>query len=322
MSSEQVASQPGHHDAPRDAAWVFHGGGDDGPRFMRAGEAGFNLHERGVTFGDGVYEVVRYDGGAAFALDRHVARLRRSLRETEISGLDVDALAAASAELLDRNGWADAKAYWQVTRGRQPRDFVAAADLRPTVTAWLCPAAPVDADAPVAEGAAVFAEDVRWLRCDIKSLLLMPASLARTRAARAGAIEAIFVREKADGRRWVTEGTSTNVMAVKDGVLWTHPADRYVLHGVTRAVLLEVARAGGLPGGAGVTAVREEPFTPEWLRDADEVLVCSTTRVAAITSIDGAAIGSGAAGPVTRGLHAAYLNLVRGGAEVPVCPSP
>ena len=302
-----AASASGHHDAPRDDAWVFHGEGKAGA-FVRAGAAGFNLHERGVTFGDGVYEVVRYDGGRAFALGRHVARMRRSLAAIELAGVDPQTLADASAELLQRNGWADAKAYWQVTRGRQPRDFVIDQPVRPTVTAWLCPKAAVTAEDPLASGAAVFAEDVRWLRCDVKSLLLMPASLARTRAATAGAVEAVFVREKpgAGGPvRHVTEGTSTNVIAVVGGALVTHPADRYILGGVTRAVLLDWARDQG-------REVREEPLTPEALSAADEVLVCSTTQVTAITSIEGAPIGDGAAGPVTRMLHAAYLEMVAG----------
>lgn len=277
---------------------------------VRACAAGFNLHERGVTFGDGVYEVVRYDGGRAFALDRHVARMRRSLQAIELEGVDPQVLADASAELLARNRWADAKAYWQVTRGRQPRDFVIGDAVRPTVTAWLCPKAATTLADPLVTGQAVFAEDVRWLRCDVKSLLLMPASLARTRAARMGAVEAIFVRDKpgADGlQRQVTEGTSTNVIAVVDGALVTHPADRYILGGVTRAVLLDHARATG-------RGVQEWAMTPEQLCAADEVLVCSTTQVTAITSIEGTRIGSGQAGPVTRALHAAYLAMVVGAA--------
>ena len=295
----------GHHDAPRDDAWVFHGEWGAGC-FVRAGVAGFNLHDRGVTFGDGVYEVVRYDGGRAFAVERHVERLRRSLAAVEIGGVDPAALAEHSHELLRRNGWSDAKAYWQVTRGRQPRDFVIGDDVRPTVTAWLAPTRPLVAGREVARGSATLAEDVRWLRCDVKSLLLMPASLARTRASRAGAVEAIFVREKADGKKYVTEGTSTNVIAVKDGTLVTHPADRYVLGGVTRAVLLEWARAAG-------RAVQERAMTPAELRAADEVLVCSTTQVTGITAVDGADIGTGEVGPVTRALHEAYVGMVLGG---------
>ena len=234
----------GHHDAPRDDAWVFHGEGGGGD-FVRAGAAGFNLHDRGVTFGDGVYEVVRYDGGRAFAVERHVERLRRSLAAVEIGGVDPAALAEHSDELLRRNGWTHAKAYWQVTRGRQPRDFVIGQDVRPTVTAWLAPTQPLVAGREVARGSAILAEDVRWLRCDVKSLLLMPASLARTRASRAGAVEAIFVREKADGQKYVTEGTSTNVIAVKDGVLLTAPG------GPVRAGRGDAGGAAGVGAGGG-----------------------------------------------------------------------
>ncbi|MEE9403519.1 MAG: aminotransferase class IV [Algisphaera sp.] len=303
-------SASGHHDAPRDAAWVYHDGA-----FVRAGDAGFNLHERGVTFGDGVYEVVRYDGGRGFALDRHVARMRRSLAAIEIEGVDPAELAAHSDELLRRNDWTHAKAYWQVTRGRQPRDFVMDAKAKPTVTAWLAPVEPMHAGQNVAQGAAVWAEDIRWLRCDIKSLLLMPASLARTRASRAGAVEALFVRDKPSSGggvaslRHVTEGTSTNVIAVVDGALVTHPTDRYILAGVTRAVLLEHARASG-------REVQERAMTPDELLAADELLVCSTTQVTAITSIEGAVIGEGQVGPVTQLLHGAYVAMVLAGRGV------
>lgn|GEM_PF-396958 len=321
-SGDGAASTAGHGDTSRDNAWVFHGEyrGEGGPRrFVRARDAGFGLQDRGVTFGDGVYEVVRYDGGRAFAADRHVARMRRSLAAIELDGVDPQGLEEVSTRLLELNGWSDALAYWQVTRGCQPRDFVIAGAGRPTVTVWLSPSAAVTSDTPLAWGAAVFAEDLRWLRCDIKSLLLLPASLARTRAAAAGAVEAILVREKPAGGsgggstdggpiRHVTEGTSTNVIAVVGGALVTHPSGRYILSGVTREVILERARRSG-------REVREQPLTPDALRAADEVLVCSTTQVTAITSIDGQPIGEGVAGPVTRELHAAYLGMVLGKRE-------
>ena len=278
--------------------------------FREKGDASYALEERSVLFADGVYEVVRYDGGRAFAVDAHVERLRGSLAGIELAWPGVGEAAALSDELVRRNGLRDARAYWQVTRsaagGPCKRSFVHPEPAAPSVTMIAYPAEPIDPDAPVEAGDAVVVPDVRWHRCGIKSLMLLPASMAKTEAKRRGAVEALFEREKpGDAGTHVTEGSSTNAFAVIDGVLRTHPADGWVLAGVTRAVVLEEARCAGVP-------VEERAFTRAELLGASEAFVCSTTQVTAVTSVEGRPIGGGAVGEATRTLAAAYMRRLLG----------
>ena len=280
--------------------------------FVSESDAGYAIQDRGLLFGDGVYEVVRYDGGQPFALDAHVDRMQRSLAGIGLEGVEAAAFPELSAQLLERNGLEDAKVYWQATRGPATRDFVMPVP-DPSVTLIAYPTPRADPGAELRHGAGYLADDCRWTKCWIKSLMLLPASMAKTAAVRAGAVEAIFVRDKpgAAGRH-VTEGSSTNVFAVVDGVLRTHPDDGWILGGVTRQTLLRLARELGIavdPAGA---------FTPDELGAAAEVFVCSTTQITAITALrDGAGsekkIADGRPGLVTQRLHRAYLEAVLDG---------
>ncbi|BAM03884.1 aminotransferase class IV [Phycisphaera mikurensis] len=278
--------------------------------FREKDEAFYPLEERGVLFADGVYEVVRYDRGRPFEMDAHVRRLRASLAGIGLPWPGVEAAASLSDELVRRNGLPDARVYWQVTRsaagGPGKRSFVHPEKPEPAITMIAYPAEPLDPAAPVEAGEAVIVEDVRWHRCGIKSLMLLPASMAKTEAKRRGAVEALFERAKpgAAGTH-ITEGSSTNAFAVIGGVLRTHPADGWVLAGVTRAVLLEAARSAAL-------AVEERAFTRAELLAASEAFACSTTQVTALTSVEGTPIGGGKAGEVTRRLAAAYVRRVLG----------
>ncbi|MEM8783677.1 MAG: aminotransferase class IV [Planctomycetota bacterium] len=287
---------------PPDAVVYFNGA------FRPAADARFALEERGVLFADGVYEVVRYDAGRPFAMQPHVDRLARSLDGIDLQGVDAQALAGLSDELMDRNGLADAKVYWQVTRGDAgPRDFFIPAreELTPNVVLIAYPAAPVDRNNDPKPGSGHIVEDCRWTKCWIKSLMLLPASLAKTAARRNGAVEAIFERHKPGyDESHITEGGSTNVFVVRDGELHTHPNDGWVLPGITRDVLLETAQRDlGL-------AVREQTFTAADMLAADEVFVCSTTQLNPLTSIDGTPIGDGKSHPLTTKLHHAYLDRI------------
>ncbi|MEM6460178.1 MAG: aminotransferase class IV, partial [Planctomycetota bacterium] len=254
---------------------VFHHGG-----FVSHDTAGYGLQDRGVLFADGVYEVVRYDRGRPFAMRAHVDRLRRSLDGIGLSEVDAEPFAAWSDELMRRNGLTDGKVYWQVTRGEAARDFVSPADPKPTVTLIAYPGQPIAADAPLAEGSAHLVDDCRWTRCHIKSLMLLPASRAKTEAVRRGAAEAVFERAKpGTADRHITEGASTNVFVVAEGVLRTHPDDGWVLGGVTRREVLDLANALGIPTDD------SRPFTRADLLAADEAFVCSTTQLTAVTSV-------------------------------------
>ncbi|MEM1444713.1 MAG: aminotransferase class IV [Planctomycetota bacterium] len=287
---------------PADAVVYFDG------QFRPAAEARFALEERGVLFADGVYEVVRYDQGRPFAMQPHVDRLANSLQGIDLPGVDAQQFATLSDELMERNGLQDAKVYWQVTRGDAgPRDFFIPEQehLRPNAVLIAYPAPPVDRKAPPTSGAGHVVEDCRWTKCWIKSLMLMPASLAKTAAKRNGAIEAIFERHKPGlDERHITEGGSTNVFIVRDGELHTHPNDGWVLPGITRDVLLEAATQD-----LGLT-VREQAFTRAEMLAADEAFVCSTTQLNPLTSIDGTPIGDGKSHPLTTKLHHAYLDRI------------
>jgi D-alanine transaminase len=278
----------------------------DGAYIPRA-EARISIDDRGFLFGDGIYEVTRVVGGRPFEIERHLARLRYGLDELAIAGApDDDALLAIHERLLAENGLehADALVYVQVTRGvakrthHFPRPAVA-----PTVFASATAFAP---DLAVREkgGAAITYPDLRWARCDLKTVNLLPNVLAKQHAQERGVLEAILVRDGA-----ITEGSHTNVFAMIDGELRTHPRSDQILGGVTRDVVLELAAEQGI-------AVRERPIHTRDLPEVDEIfLTGTTTDVTPIVSLDGAPIGSGAPGRVASALYRALAERMGAVAE-------
>ncbi len=281
---------------------VYHHG-----RFIGEADARFAVQDRGVLFADGVYEVVRFDRGQAFAMDAHVQRFARSMAGIGLEGVSAEPFAELSFELLQRNQLPDAKVYWQVTRGPATRDFVmpAADRVEPTITLIAYPTKPINPSAALQSGPGHLVEDCRWTKCWIKSLMLLPASMAKTAAVRVGAVEAIFERAKPGSQaKHITEGASTNVFIVQRGELFTHPDDGWVLGGITRDTLLRLARQRGIP------AHDDQPFTRDQMLAADEVFVCSTTQVNAITSFAQHVIADGQPGPITKQLHRAYYDTI------------
>jgi D-alanine transaminase len=267
----------------------------DGAYLPREG-ATVSVDDRGFLFGDGVYEVVRTVGDEYVDADRHLARLRRSCAELRLPDPTADGtdLLAIGSELLRHQGLGrtgQAVLYLQVTRGVAPRRHAfPAANTPPTVFVSASEFTPKREQ--IARGvSAITHADLRWQRCDIKSLNLLPNVLANQRAAEQGAYEAILVR---DGI--VTEGTHTSVFAVVGGVLRTHPNGAAILPGVTRGVVLELARARGLE-------IREDALEVGELGGADEVFITGTTTdVMPIISIDGCTVGRGAPGVVAQAL--------------------
>jgi len=258
-------------------------------RFVPRPEATVSIDDRGFLFGDAVYEVVRVARGSFVEAERHLRRLERSLREIAIPPLRLEPLGLAK-ELLGRNGLTqrDAVVYLQVSRGAAQRQHAfPSPPVPPTV---LMTTAPFQPRPELAErGVAVITQpDLRWSRCDIKSVNLLPNVLAAERAAEAGAFEAILLRDGV-----VTEATRSNVFALLGGVIRTHPTGPLILPGVTREVVLELAAEAG-------SSVSEEAVTSAELARADEVFVTGTTSDAMpIVSIDGRRVGSGRPGPVT-----------------------
>ena len=262
-----------------------------GGRIVPRGQAAVSIDDRAFLFGDGVYEVVRVLGGRFIEAERHLRRLDRSLREIALPAPTFDLLAVAS-ELLRRNGLSNREAivYVQVSRGAAVRQHAfPPAGGAPTV---LVTVTPFGARPGAADGvAAITLPDLRWSRCDIKSVNLLPNVLAAQRAAEAGAFEAILVRDGV-----VTEATRSNVLAVVGGVVRTHPAGPLILPGVTREVVLDLAAPAGIP-------VREDEIGADELFAAEEVFLTGTTAdVLPVVAIDGRPVGDGRPGPLGRRL--------------------
>lgn len=265
--------------------------------FVDGADAKVPVLDRGFIFGDGVYEVWRVVDGKLFEHARHDRRLKRGLKTLEIdySDKDVDALAGVAQRLLKDNGLTTGEGtfYVEITRGAAPRTHAyPPAGTKPTVLAMVSrfevPHAMRDAGAKC-----ITDDDVRWLRCDVKTVQLLPNCMSKQKAAAAGAMEAIFVRDGV-----VTEGTHTSVLGVVDGTLVTHPTGPLILPSVTREVVLEIARAQGIP-------VRERAFTKDEMFELDELFVSGTTTdVTPIVEVDGKKIGSGKPGPISKQLYA------------------
>lgn len=252
--------------------------------------------DRGFVFADGVYEVIPVYGGRLFRLRYHLERLQNSLDGIRLA----NPLSAKQwSEIFDRlvaaNGAGDQYIYLQVTRGPAPRDHVFPKHPVPTVFAYAqaiqYPAAEV-----LALGVqAVTVPDLRWSRCDIKSIALLPNVLMRQQAIEQGATEAILVR---DGQ--VTEGAASNVFIVRNNRLITPPKGCFILPGITRDLVLELARAHGVD-------FAEQPITEGELFGADEVWMTSSTKeILPITRINDQPIGGGKPGPLARRMQALY----------------
>ena len=284
--------------------------------FVERSQAKVSVDDRGFLFGDGVYEVTRVRGGRLFEGARHDRRLARNLAELELplpTGTTPAALSEVALKLLHENGLAggEALAYFQVTRGVAPR----AHQFPPTgtpPTVYVSVGAFVPPDALRGRGVACITyPDVRWTRCDMKVVNLLPNVLAKQAAVAQGAYEAFFIR---DGL--VTEGASTNFFAVLDGEIRTYPKSNFILPGITRDVALELAVAEGI-------AVREEPVRADELSRATEIFLTSTMNdVMPVVTLNERKVGDGAPGPVTTRLakiFAAHLEAECGaGAGAPV----
>lgn len=263
-------------------------------QYVARDAARISVFDRGFIFGDGVYEVIPVYGGRLFRFDEHMRRLEASLAAI---GLDDPLDPARWREVLGGllNGTGDQWVYLQVTRGEAARDHRFPDTPRPTVFAYAEPLVP-PAPETLAQGVgAVTLEDFRWGRCDVKAISLLANVLARQQAREAGVAEAILVR---DGR--VTEGAASNVFVVRDGELLTPPKGRFLLPGITRDLILELAPAAGVPA-------REAPITKAQLADADELwLTSSTKEILPVTRLDGRPVGDGRPGEVFRRMYEAF----------------
>jgi D-alanine transaminase len=267
-------------------------------------DARISVNDRGFVFADGIYEVIRVFDGRPFELERHLDRLERSAGAIRLR-LDPTAerIGQIAEDLLAREGAGEAQIYIQVTRGTAPRGHAIPSGVTPTTLIAIRPALAPPAEILKSGGAAITVPDDRWARCDVKAIGLTSNVLARSQAVDAGAYEAIFVR---DGT--VTDAASCNVFAIFGTTLMTAPCTNQILWGITREVTLELAREDGIDA-------LEASFRVEQLREADEIFVTGTSSgIVPIVTLDGAMIGTGRVGPVTRRLMELY-ELRTGGAN-------
>ncbi|EQB35003.1 hypothetical protein M948_18000 [Virgibacillus sp. CM-4] len=256
----------------------------------------YPFEERGLQFGDGIYEVIRIYNGSYYLLNEHVDRLFRSLDAVKIKlPATKEEITDLLLHLLEKNEMtSDGKVYLQVTRGSAPRDHVFPADVPANLYAYV-------QDLPrhlenLQKGVSSITEpDVRWENCYIKSLNLLPNVLAKQEAKEQGCYEAILHRDDL-----VTECSSSNIYIVKNGVIYTHPATNRILHGCVRMRVEKFATDLSI-------SFNESGFTKDDLFDADEVfLSSSTSEVMPVIRINQKQIQDGTPGPITRKLQQEY----------------
>jgi D-alanine transaminase len=274
-------------------------------RYVPLSQAAVSIEDRGFQFADAVYEYFAVLGGKLADTHGHLERLWRSLSELRIARpMSEAALVAVMRETARRNRLKRGAVYLQISRGTAPRDHAFPNPATPPSV--IVTAKPIDAhaeDAKAETGVAVLTQpDIRWGRCDIKTVGLLPNVLAKQAAREAGAYEAWLVDELG----LVTEGSSTNAWIVDaEGVLRTRDTNANILRGVTRLNLIDLAEKAGMP-------ISLRPFTVEDAKQAKEAFItAASTFVMPVVAIDGARIGDGKPGPVARRLRALYLDNAR-----------
>lgn len=265
-------------------------------------EARVSVFDRAFLFADAVYEVSAVIDGALVDNDAHLARLERSLAALRIPlPCPREEIVAAQRALVEKNRLREGAVYLQVSRGVADRDFRFPVDAAPTLVMFTQARTLVD-DPVAARGIRVITvEDLRWKRRDIKTVGLLAASMAKQQAVEAGVEDAWLVE---DGL--VTEGSSNNAAIVTaDGVLVTRHLGNEILHGITRAAVLELSRREGI-------TVEERAFTVAEAQAATEAFVTSATAfVCPVVAIDGVTIGDGRPGPVATRLRQLYIEMAR-----------
>ena len=247
--------------------------------------------DRGIFFGDGVYEVVRSYNGRIFALEEHLARFANSLSAIEITKVDINHVRAKVQKAFDTAGIADSRIYFHITRGSGRRNHTWPEDLKPNF--FLTVTQIQDRPETKTKGIAVSTHpDWRWKRCDIKSLNLLPNVLAKQKAARKGCQEAIFVNEAG----LITEGSHSAFFAIFSPKLQTAELSASILPSITRKFVLQAAKDIGLE-------IVEKSLTPQRAAGADELFIAVTTEdIVPVVRFEEKVIGDGTPGRYTKKL--------------------
>jgi D-alanine transaminase len=263
-------------------------------QFLPHDEIRISPDERGFLFADGIYEVVRWYGGFFLDMESHIARLKRSLASISITYDDADMLPQIALELINMNELGDccASVYIQITRGAAKRKHsFPNPPVTPTVYAT---ASRLSTDTLASEnGIGVsMVPDIRWSRCDIKSIALLPNVMAFQQALDSGFSEVIFTRDGV-----VTEASHANAFFVKDDAVYTHPESNYILSGITRKNILRIASENNI-------AVLEEALTADMLPYIQEAFIANTSgEIIPVVKIGDMPLGDSTPGPLTRRLQ-------------------
>ncbi|MDZ7758053.1 D-amino-acid transaminase [Rhodohalobacter sp.] len=274
--------------------------------FLEQKKAAVSVADRGFVFGDGVYEVTRIINGKFFQEEEHLVRLDEGLKGLKINLNDElrHSIPEISRDLIKRNGHTEGEAtvYLQITRGAAfPRTHTFPdPEVPPTIYLSSGPFKP-HKELHERGVEVITVPDVRWTRCNLKTINLLPNTLAKQQAKEAGANSAIMIRDGV-----VTESPNANIFGVKDGKLFTFPASNYILNGITRRVVIDIANSNNIP-------LITEPVRQDDLYDMDELFFTGTTTdIQPIIKVDGRKIGSGKPGEVVRSIQKEYNNRLYG----------
>jgi len=264
--------------------------------YLPLAEARISVLDRGFIFGDGVYEYIPVYSRKPFRMREHLGRLQASLDNIRLDNPHDEAdWTQRIHALIAAQDYDDQALYIQITRGVAPRDAAFPINTPPTVFMMAHALPTPSAELKAAGVSAITAADNRWLRCDIKSVSLLPNVLLRQMGVDAGCAETILLR---DG--WLTEGTASSIFVVQSGVLLAPPKSHLTLPGVTYDVVLELAAQHGMPH-------QVRPITEAEVRAADELWMASSPKeVLAIVKLDDQTIGDGKPGPMVQRMDALY----------------
>jgi D-alanine transaminase len=269
--------------------------------FLEKEKALVSVEDRAFLFADAVYEVIRCYDGRIFRLADHLRRLEQSVQAMRIKFSDFKGIGEVGKSLVEQNRLTkgDALIYVEISRGAAPRMHTfPPAGIKPTVYVT---AVEFHAKANQLEKgiAVILVPDIRWTRCDVKTVALTPNVLMAQRALDEDAEDAIFVRDGV-----AIEGTANNVFGVFSGTVTTHPNTNLTLGGITRDVVLELCGSSGIPS-------REAPILESQLPEAEELFVTSTTmEITPVVKVNGRAVGNGVPGPITRRIQQGFRQLV------------
>ena len=258
--------------------------------------------DRGFLFADGIYEVVRWYEGFFYDMSSHVTRLKRSMRELRINWSEADSFPALAGSLIKMNNLENqpAMVYLQVTRGAARRSHsFPSPEVPPTAYAYAWGFIP-DRISMETGIKVMLKEDIRWSRCDIKSVALLPNTLSFQEACENGLKECIFIRNGL-----ITEGSHSNIFFVIDNILFTHPESNHILSGITRKNILRIAQESGIK-------IREEALQENRIRLVQEAFITNTSaELTPVTELGGNTIGEGVPGPVTKSIRTKFDNEIK-----------